>query len=390
MGAQIAACTASHKLPVVIGDADQRVLADLSQKLAAELADDGKPPGGQRESVIGRLVRPTADSAAIARCDLVVEAVSERPAAKEQVLADLEPRLPNGTILASNTSTIPITRLAAKLVDPSRFCGLHFFPPVRKRPLVEIVRSPHTSDCTIATAAAYVRAIGKMPLVVRDGPGFVVNRLMLPYVSEAMQLLLEGATVEAVERAGTDFGMPMGPLALLDHTGLDTALDCGWVFSGAYPDGFATSPLLTAMVKAGRLGRKSGAGFFAYEAGSGETVVARRDMAVDEIVARWAGTPKQHTPETITARLFLLMLLEATRLLEEEKVSDPRFVDLGVIFGLGFPESRGGLLFWADTLGAARIVEMLRPLESLGPRARPTRLLLDMASQDRRFYDHPG
>ena len=408
MGASIAACTAAHGLPVVISDADPRVLAGLPRKLAAEWAGVGKPATSEHESAVGRSVRPTTDTAAVARCDLVLEAVVEKPAVKRQVFADLEPKLEGGAILASNTSTLPITRLAAELADPSRFCGLHFFHPVGERPLVEVVRGLRTSDGTIATAVAYVKAIGKIPLVVRDGPGFVVNRLLVPYAGEAMQLLLEGVPIEAVEQAAADFGMPLGPLALLDQLGLDTVLDCGWVLSGAYPDTVATSPLLVAMVKAGRLGQKSGAGFFAYRGEPARTPgierndapacrprgfapLSRRppdrDPAVDALIDRWAGPPQKHTRETITARLFLLMLLEATRILQEQKVADPRLVDLGAIFGLGFPEARGGLLFWADTLGAARVVRMLQPFESLGPRARPTPMLLEMAEKNRRFYD---
>jgi len=387
MGAAIAASTAAGRLPVVITDADPNVLANLPQRLAVELGCADRRSGAARASTAGRFVRPTTDHAAIARCDLVLETVTERPEIKRQVFADLEPRLGGETILASNTSTLPITRLAAGLAVPSRFCGLHFFYPVAERPLVEIVRGPATSDETVAAAVSYVKTIGKIPLVVHDGPGFVVNRLLLPYVSEAMQLLLEGAAIEDVERAGTNFGMALGPLTLLDQIGMDTALDCGWVLSGAYPENVASSPLLMAMVKAGRLGQKSGAGFFAYEQEPGGTAARRPDPVVEAIIARWAEPPRQHTTDTITARLFLLMLLEATRILQEKKVTDPRLVDLGVIFGLGFPESRGGILSWADTLGAARVVRMLRPFGSLGPRARPTPLLVEMAEKNRRFYD---
>ena len=395
MGASIAAATVKHELPVVITDASQDVLADLPAKVAAELLDEGNPSGTQTRAALHRLVQPTVDSAAIARCDLVLETVVEKAAVKQQVLADLEPGLGKGTILTTNTSTISIARLAGGLADPSRFCGIHFFHPVRERPVVEIIRGPQSSEQTLATAVAYAKAIGKMPLVVHDGPGFLVNRLMLLYVSEAMQLLLEGAQIDAVERAGTDFGMALGPLTLLDETGLDTALNCGWVFSGAYPDTVATSPLLVAMVKAGRLGRKSAAGFFSYADADRKTTTnadrktttKRSDPAAEEIIARWAKPAGRHTSAAITARLFLPMLLEATRILSEKKTRDPRLIDLGVIFGLGFPESRGGLLFWADTLGAARIVEMLRPLESLGPRARPTPMLLEMAAENRRFYE---
>lgn len=389
MGASIAAVTVRHRLRVVITDACDRELEDLPARVARELPEQAPSAGGPAKWSGSPWLQPTADLGSIARCDLVVETVVEDPSAKQQIFGQLETELGEDTILTSNTSTIPINRLAAGLADPARFCGVHFFHPVRDRRLVEIVRGSQSSDSTLAAAVGYVRAIGKIPLIVNDGPGFLVNRLLLPYASEAMQLLLEGAEVEAVERAGVEFGMTWGPLRLLDEVGLDTALDCGWVLAGSYPNtvAVAASPLLAAMVKAGRLGRKSGAGFFTYGDPRGKTRAVRPNPAVNEMITRWAEPRGRHTPQTIITRLFLPMLLEATRILQEGIVSDPRLVDFGLIFGLGFPRARGGLLYWADTLGARRIVDMLRPLAPLGPRAEPTPMLREMAEQDRRFYE---
>jgi len=336
---------------------------------------------------VARWVTPTTDPARIARCDLVIESVTETPAVKQQLYGWLEPHLGAGAILASNTSTIPIGRLAEGLADGGRFCGLHFFHPVRRRPLVEVIRGPQTRDETIATAVGYVKQIGKMPIVVDDGPGFLVNRLLLPYLTEALELLSDGATIEAIERAATEFGMALGPLRLLDEIGLDTALLAGRVLWDAFPERLVVSPLPVALYKAGRLGRKSGRGFFFYPEGLELDRPGQPDPGVEPIIAAWARPPQQLAPQTITARLLLPMVLEATRILAEKKIRDPREIDLVVLFGLGFPAARGGLLYWADTLGPEKILAMLRDLEALGERARPTPMLLEMAAAKRRFYD---
>ena len=385
MGTAIAAVHVKHGLPVVVTDADEHLLASAVERIAAEMDDPAGPPSGPTRDTVTRLVRQTTDEAVVARCDLVLESVVEMPRVKQQVFARLEPRLSPSTILASNTSTIPIGRLAARLRDPGRFLGLHFFHPVRRRPLLEVVRGLQTSDQTVAAAVGYAKAIGKIPIVVADGPGFLVNRLLVPHLTEALELLLDGATIEQIEQAATEFGMAKGPIRLMDEIGLDTALRGGIVLHEAFPQRIPASPLLVAMIKAGRLGRKSAAGFFCYPTDEQPDKPIRPDPAAEEIIARWARAPRPFTPAMIVARLFLPMVLEATRILEEQKVRDPRDIDLGVLFGLGFPEARGGLLHWADTLGADRILGLLRALQCLGERARPTPLLLEIAKHGSGF-----
>ena len=385
MGASIAAVALKSRLSVVITDARPEALDDLPARIAAGLADGDEPSVPQGPPAIDRLLRRTAELAEVARCDVVLESVVEHLFVKEKVLAELEAKLAPGAVLGSNTSTISIGRLAERLAEPARFCGIHFFLPVARRQLIEVVRGPQTSLPTLAAAVAFARALGKSPLVVDDGPGFLVNRLMMLYLSEGLQLVAEGAPIGQVEQVADDFGMAAGPMTLIDQIGLDVVLDCGWVLAGALGQSMVSSPLLVAMVKAGRRGRKSGAGFFSYRAGQ-KTGGGEHDPAIDPLLARCAAAPEEHTAEAITARLFLPMLLEATRVLAEGRVDDPRDVDLAVIFGFGFPAARGGLLHWADTLGAKRIVEMLRPLAPLGPRAQPTPLLLEMAAAGRRFY----
>lgn len=417
MGAAIAAVHLRQGVPVMMTDANDAALQSITARVVAALIagpvldgaidaakeasqDDSDAgisetgmPAADARNLVARSLRTTSDEAGVARCDLVLESIVENLEAKRQLFARLEPLLADDALLTTNTSTIPIGQLAAGLHNGSRLCGLHFFHPVGRRPLVEIIRSEQTSDQTIATAVAHAKAIGKMPLVVDDGPGFLVNRLLFPYLSEALDLLLDGVTIEQIERAATTFGMAKGPLRLLDEIGLDTTLQGGIVLWMAFPERVTASPLLVAMVKAKRLGRKSGGGFFAYRDGSvGESAVEKSaeviDPAVASIIARWAREPQSYDDDAIVARLLLPMLLEATRILEEGKIRDPRDIDLGVLFGLGFPPTHGGLLWWADTLGAKRTLAMLGPLASLGERAQPTRLLEAMAQSGARFYDH--
>ena len=249
--------------------------------------------------------------------------------------------------------------------------------------LVEVIRGEQTSDETVATAVAYAKGIGKIPIVINDGPGFLVNRLLFPYMHEAIELLCEGAEIKAIERASKSFGMPMGPIELYDLVGIDTAVYGGQTMLEAFPDRVVSSPLLPAMVAAKRLGKKTGRGFYSYDNKKGRP---EPDASLDEVISPHVHGQREFTQDELTMRLFLPMFLEATRVLEDGIVRDPRDIDLGLIFGLGFPPFKGGLMFWADTLGAAAIVEMLKPFESLGNRMAPTKLLLEMASTGAKFY----
>jgi 3-hydroxyacyl-CoA dehydrogenase len=378
MGSAIAAAHVLYRMPVVIHDTDEEVLAGSAASIAAEVRAAG---GHLTPEASGRLAHPTTALAEAARCDLVVESITEQLAAKQQLYSRLERYGAEYTIVASNTSTIPIERLAAGLADPSRFCGMHFCHPVHQRPLVEIVRGPQTSDLTIAVAVAHARRIDRMPIVVQDGPGFVVNRLLFPYLGEALALLREGVPAEMIDRAAIEFGMARGPLRLMDEIGLDTALQAAWVLGAAFPERVVPSPLLVSLVKAGRLGRKAGAGFFEYRGSPGGA-----DLTLAKIIAAWIDSPLERRPAALAYRLVLPMLLEATRILEENKVRDMRDIDLAVLFGLGFPAAKGGLLWWADTLGARQVVSLLQSLDAMGPRAKPTPMLQAMAATGATFY----
>jgi 3-hydroxyacyl-CoA dehydrogenase/enoyl-CoA hydratase/3-hydroxybutyryl-CoA epimerase/3-hydroxyacyl-CoA dehydrogenase/enoyl-CoA hydratase/3-hydroxybutyryl-CoA epimerase/enoyl-CoA isomerase len=233
----------------------------------------------------------------------------------------------------------------------------------------------------VATAVAFAKAVGKSPIVCNDGPGFLVNRLLLPYMNEALELVLDGVEIKRVEAAAKEFGMPMGPMTLYDVVGIDTAYFAGQVMHSAFPDRIIESSLLSAMVKAGRLGQKTGVGFYSYKDKKG------KGHPDPSLVGPLMRKGEALTAPQVIDRLFLPMVLEATRILEEKVVRDARDVDLGLIYGIGFPPFKGGLLFWADTLGAAAIIERLKPFQSLGARFQPTPRLLEMAAKGKRFYD---
>ncbi|HQU41601.1 MAG TPA: 3-hydroxyacyl-CoA dehydrogenase NAD-binding domain-containing protein, partial [Pirellulales bacterium] len=386
MGSGIAAAVVKRELPVTLSDAAPAALAGGVQKILEEVSYNKQTKGSdpRRMLTFAPLVNATTVDAEYKNCDLVIEAVVENPKVKGELYQRIEPLLGDQTILASNTSAISIGRLAEKLKRPDRFCGIHFFNPVRKMPLVEVIRGPKTSNETVATAVAFAKAVGKSPIVVNDGPGFLVNRLLLPYMNEALELILDGVEIKAIESAAKAFGMPMGPITLYDVVGLDTAYYAGQVMHEAFPDRIGESPLLAAMVKAGRLGQKTGTGFFAYKdkkEGRGSP-----DPALADVVKPLLRGQTRLSEQQVIERLFLPMVLEATRILEEQKVRDPRDVDLGLIYGIGFPPFKGGLLFWADTLGAAKIVEMLQPYQSLGKRYQPTPMLAEMAKSGQMFY----
>ncbi len=386
MGSGIAAACVRRELPTTITDAAAEALARSTKLVLEEVSYNKltKATDVQRTLKFAPLLNATTSDVELAAADVVIEAVVENASVKRQVFGRIEGKMRDDAILASNTSTIPIAKLAEGLKRPELFCGIHFFNPVRKMPLVEVIRGPKTSDATIATAVALAKRIGKSPIVVNDGPGFLVNRLLLPYMNEAVELLLDGAKVEHIEKSAKSFGMPMGPLTLFDVVGLDTAVNAGLVMHEAFPERTVVSSVLPTLMKAGRLGQKSLAGFFRYKHA---TARGERDEEFDRLIGPLLREPKKLSRDDLTNRLFLPMVLEATRILEENIVRDVRDVDLGLIYGIGFPPFKGGLLFWADTLGAAKIVEMLQPLSSLGERMQPTAMLLEMAKSGKRFYD---
>lgn len=385
MGAGIASANVKRELATTLVDTQAAALEKGTREVLQEVAFDKRTrkPDPQRALRLGAKLHSADALASLAHCDLVVEAIVENLDAKQQLYRELEPLLSDDAVLATNTSTIPITKLAQGLKHPERFCGIHFFNPVRRMKLVEIIRGANSSDDTLATAAAYARQIGKFAIVVKDGPGFLVNRLLSPYLNSALELINDGVSIKEIDKASLKFGMPIGPIALYDLVGLDTAFYAGKTMYEAYPDRFIASPIIPSLMKAGRLGRKNGLGFYSYK---NKKQKAEADPAAEAILSQYVKTDRKLSPEQITLRLFLPMLLEATRALEEQVVADPRDVDLGLIYGLGFPAFKGGLLFWADSVGSAKLLELVQSLAGTSKSLAPTKLLQDMAAANRKFY----
>jgi len=386
MGAGIAAANIKRGVSVVLSDAQESALASGAQQVLSEAAYNRKTKSTDVDKMleIAPLLKRSMVDADIAASDVVIEAVVENAEVKKKIFARLEPQLGENAILATNTSTLPITMLAEGLDRPERFCGIHFFNPVRRMKLVEVIRGEKTDDQTVVSAVAYAKRLGKSPIVVNDGPGFLVNRLLFPYLNESLALLTEGASIKQIDKAARDFGMPMGPIALYDMVGIDTAVYAGRTMWEAFPDRVQPSPILPAMRKAGRLGEKSGLGFFSYD---NRKKRATPDPAFDKFIEPYIQGDREFTPEELRDRLFLPMLLEATRVLEAGIVRDPRDVDLGLIFGLGFPPFKGGLLFWADTIGAKELLNRVEAVQKeAGDRIQPTEMLIDLAKSNGKFY----
>lgn len=315
------------------------------------------------------------------RAELVIEAVFEDLAVKQKVLREIEAVVGERAVFASNTSTIPITRIAAVAARPERVIGMHFFSPVPRMPLLEVIPGEHTAPWAVSTAVSFGRRMGKTAIVVRDRPGFWINRILGPYMNEAAHLLLAGAAIEEIDRQMVRFGFPVGPLTLLDEVGLDVAEKAGGVLHAAFGERFAPPPAVASLVRVGRFGRKAGQGFYRYARGK----KGGADPAVYELIGiRPNGGLR---PAEILQRLVFAMLNEAARAAGEGVVRSPRDGDIGAIFGIGFPPFRGGPLRHLDDLGAARAVsELERLAERCGPRFVPCDVLREQASRGTRFY----
>jgi 3-hydroxyacyl-CoA dehydrogenase/enoyl-CoA hydratase/3-hydroxybutyryl-CoA epimerase/3-hydroxyacyl-CoA dehydrogenase/enoyl-CoA hydratase/3-hydroxybutyryl-CoA epimerase/enoyl-CoA isomerase len=388
MGSGIAGAHVRRGVPALMLDtvpaALEKGIANITKSLMGRV-QIGRMSAAEAADSLAKLSTGQAIQA-LADRDVVIEAIVENEEAKVKLYAEVEKVLPPGAILASNTSTISITRMAKSVAEPARFAGMHFFNPVDRMQLVEVIRGEKTSDETVVTLVALARRIGKTPIVVRDCPGFLVNRILFPYINESLLLLEEGVPPRALDRAATAFGMPMGPVTLNDVVGLDTSLYAGRVVNSAFADRAVPTRILDELVSAGRLGQKSGAGFYSYARGSR----GADDPALAGILARCRrpGERAELSAEEIQDRLFLPMLTEATRVLAEGIVREPGDVDMGLILGIGFPPFRGGILRWADTLGIPTVLQKLKKYEALGPRFAPTEMLRRLAAEGRGFY--PG
>src|SRR5688572_14166932 len=341
------------------------------------------------------LLGGTIDYSGFGNVDLVIEAVFEDINVKHEVLREAEAEMKPSAIFASNTSTIPITRIAEVAARPDRVLGMHFFSPVHKMPLLEVITTEATDTDVTASAVAYGKQLGKTVIVVRDGPGFYVNRILTPYINEAGRLLDQGASIDAVDNALLDFGFPVGPITLVDEVGLDVGSKAGKIMYEAFGERFAPPASMQAVVATGRFGRKVKKGFYLYdeEGKKGEvdqSVYSLLAPGARETVSTSGGqvqTRAQIPASEIQQRTVLPMLNEAVRCLAENVIRSPRDGDVGAVFGFGFPPFRGGPFRYMDSLGIAEVLRQLEELNDRFPgRFEPAELLVSMARRGERFY----
>ncbi len=377
MGAGIAQVISFSGLPVVLKDVDQKFLdkgMDTIRKIYKSRVDKGKMSAGEMDSKMS-LVIPTLDYAEFGDVDIIVEAVPEKMALKQKIFVELDGVCPEGTIFASNTSALSISEMGRATRRPHKMIGMHFFNPANVMKLVEIIKGESTDEETISDVVSFTESLRKIPVVVKECPGFLVNRLLLPYLNEATLCLQEGAAgAQDIDAAMRDYGWPMGPFTLMDFLGLDVSADVGAYLSSQYGERMHGAEMFERLVKLGRLGEKSGAGFYSYGDQS--------DEPVQQIIAELsAGKHSQFTPE----RLMYPMLNEAARCVEES-ISDTRDIDMAMIAGTGmtYKGDRIGPLALSDKLGLDVIVKGLEEFEAkYGLRFHPCNKLYELVKAGR-------
>lgn len=389
MGCAIAAVHLKAGIPVLLYDTMSSALTASINRVAAEWDAGNFVPSSHFDffadlpqmSFNARRLHLTDRLEDLRDCRIVLETIPEKIRLKHKLYNGLRDVFRTDSLLFSNTSTISITDLAPKTPDPSRFCGFHFFHPVRHRPIVEIIAGKTTSPETVEAAKAHALAIRKKPLCVGDGPGFLVNRLLNPYLNEALVLLEEGVQVERIETLATEYGMAAGPLRIMDEIGLDVTLHSGWVLSKAFPDRAVASPLLVDLVAAGHLGRKTGTGFFLH---SGPDVSGGKIVVNTDFIERYvknASDGSRITDAEILDRLFFGMLLEALRCIEDGIAESLGQANFAAVYGLGYPMEREGLDSPVREHGFEATRQRLEELERrLGSRFRPSGLFFRLFS----------
>jgi 3-hydroxyacyl-CoA dehydrogenase/enoyl-CoA hydratase/3-hydroxybutyryl-CoA epimerase/enoyl-CoA isomerase len=389
MGGGISYQSASRGVPVLMKDIAPRALEQgmaEAVKLLEKQVERGKLKTGQLALTLAAIT-PTLSYGDFKAVDFVVEAVVENEKVKRSVLAEVEGLLPETAILASNTSTISITRLASALKRPESFCGMHFFNPVPRMPLVEVIRGERSSSEAVATAVAYAQAIGKTPIVVNDCPGFLVNRVLFPYFAGFLRLLQDGVDYERIDRVMEKWGWPMGPALLVDVIGIDTCVHADRVMADAFPArmGHQGKTALETLLDAQRLGQKNGKGFYAWRPEKKGPPSKQADPAARDLVYGSGGRADVPDDE-IVERTMLPMLLESSRCLEERIVQTPLEVDTALLYGLGFPPFRGGIFRWADAVGAGVLHKAASRHEGLGALYAPTAQLSALAVSGKGFH----
>lgn len=391
MGGGIAYQSAVRGVPVLMKDIAQKSL-DVGKGEAAKLlnkqVDSGRMKAEKAAAVL-EAIQPTLDYSGFGEVDVVIEAVVENIKLKKTVLAEVEQLTPPDAILASNTSSLSISDLVADLKRPHNFVGMHFFNPVPVMPLVEVIRGPQTSAEAVATTVAYASAMGKTPIVVKDCPGFLVNRILTAYILGFVGLIRDGADFERIDAAMEDFGWPMGPAYLQDVIGMDTASHVVDIISAGYPQrmGAGVKNAVGLMAELSRFGQKNGIGFYKYEADPRGKPVKSSAGDTHALLAQLqpAGR-REFTPEEIVERTMLPMLIEAALCVETGVAESAQEVDMALILGLGFPRHIGGALRYADHLGLAHVVARCDSLGESDPLYRPTLRMREMAAAGQTYF----
>ncbi len=391
MGGGISYATAQRGMPVLMKDIAQPQL-DLgmneAKKLLAKQVKNGRMKQEKADAVLASIT-PQLDYARFDTTDIVVEAVVENIKVKHTVLSELEGVVRNDTVIASNTSSLRIDDIAVALKRPENFVGMHFFNPVPVMPLVEVIKGSKTSPVAVATAVAYAQAMGKSPIVVKDCPGFLVNRLLTAYMRGFLQLVEDGADFIKVDAAMEAFGWPMGPAYLEDVVGIDTGSHVNDIISAGYPErmpAFANDAL-RVMKDVKRYGQKNGIGFYRYEA---DPNGKPRKLPADDSHALLAplqkNGPREFSAAEIVERMMIPMVIEAAIALEEGVAGSPAEVDMALLMGLGFPAYAGGPCQYADWLGLAEVVRIADSHIALGKQFAVTPRMRDMAAKGASFY----
>ncbi|HEY1786984.1 MAG TPA: 3-hydroxyacyl-CoA dehydrogenase NAD-binding domain-containing protein [Verrucomicrobiae bacterium] len=382
MGAGIAQWLSSRHLSVLLRDVNTEQVARGMSGIAKIYGDGVKRRAltrGEARDGLDRIF-PAPNEVPLRHVDLVIEAAVENLDLKKTIFQRLDALAGEETILATNTSALPISELAAGTRKPERVLGLHFFNPVRRMQLVEVVVARQTAPEVLDRAVKFVRQVGKLPVVVKDSPGFLVNRILMPYLIEAGALFESGAPIERLDEAMLDFGMPMGPLRLIDEVGVDVSLHVAKTLSAHFGNRMKIPAVLGRMMEAKMLGRKSGTGFYVHE---------KSDARPNPVAKRFAQGPlaASYSREELQEQMVLLMVNESARCLEEQIVSAPEDVDFAMINGTGFAPFRGGPLRYADSLGTEKIVGAMDNLVDRGAdHFAPCDLLKQMAAAGKKFY----
>ncbi len=393
MGGGIAYQSASKGTPIVMKDIQEKAI-DLglseARKLLAKRVERGKMTADEMAEVFTR-IRPTLSFGDFKGVDIVVEAVVENEKVKKSVLAEVEGQVKEDAILASNTSTISITRLAEGLKRPENFCGMHFFNPVHKMPLVEVIRGAKSGDRAVATTVSFALAMGKTPIVVNDCPGFLVNRVLFPYFAGFMMLVNEGIDFQRIDKVMEKFGWPMGPAYLLDVVGIDTGYHANAVMAQGFPDRMASTEktALGTMFEAQRFGQKNGKGFYSYVPDKKGVPKKTVDPEVQGLLKPLVRVDNSAsiTDQDIIDRMMLPLVIECSRCLEDGIVNTPVEVDIALVYGLGFPPFRGGPFRYADAVGLEALCEKAGKFAALGKLYEPTARMLQLAEAGATYHE---